>query len=323
MAVSIAAGSHPAAANDTTEVFGGAGGKPFYQPCDPGSSIGVQATSGAWANDIAPLCAAYDPSTMTMGTTKLMKQHGGSNGGRIQPEQRCESNNAAIYSMLVQTTLNDNNFAGFVDNLEIGCAIANRPSTPAEVFGRSHRRGHRGDRHREMRPRLGMQCQRQPPLPAKRLTCPQGEYAYDFTAAMGISWMHSACCARPSRSPKPHRYRRLRQCAPDPLARANRLAFAFQTGYPAGSADCNSGELLVGISAGTSGGKVSQWRQSARRDQCLSAQCTSPGAPLGSGGGPSVTCSSGAVYGARVAVATDDKRVVAFTLFCGTKLDLA
>ena len=336
--------SPPPAAATQLELKGERGltAGPDALDCAAGYATGLTARTGAWFDALGVQCATFDSATGHLVPEGRTNQSGDGGGGSPQ-DRSCPADEAIEYiqfSMFEvlhfddagatpdepdKVTLLDDiifrcrpvtaaapdyaNDPNFLIKSDDAVSISGAHSRTPSVFGSDVNYGFS---HNEI--------------------CPNGEIAVGLRVvgrsgsardAGGVLQLGMDCDAVPTLAPPSTPT----PVAPPPVvpsdyAKGESIGIGLQTGYPAGSADCNSGEVMVGIGGGIQDGKIS-----AVAPVCASGpmptSSSRTGPFLGSSSGVGATCSSGAVYGARAAVANDDKRVIAFTLFCGTKLDPA
>ncbi|MCA9421253.1 MAG: hypothetical protein KC592_09550 [Nitrospira sp.] len=128
----IAALSTPAIAGDTP-VEGGPGGNPFRADCPKGSYlIGLAGRTGNWVDQLAPICAPWQPTEHVLGASSIGKSHGTSTGGK--PQQKTCPSDQVIYDLGFYISIGDQEQHKFIDSIYANCKTIKPPPHGDSTF---------------------------------------------------------------------------------------------------------------------------------------------------------------------------------------------
>lgn len=122
-----------AGATDTPPI-GGPGGIPFRAECPKGSYlVGLAGRTGAWVDQIAPICAPWLSDKGVFGATSIGQPHGASRGGKPRQSSCLGSgiNHRVLQAWIVTTLRSDNRF---IESIKGHCISAVPPAATATVY---------------------------------------------------------------------------------------------------------------------------------------------------------------------------------------------
>lgn len=118
-----------------TPAQGALGGVNFRAECPVGSFlVGFSGRTGAWIDQLAPVCARLSADRSTLGASMVGQAHGTSRGGNPIPGRLCGTN-SVIVVLLHWMTIGDSGEQKFVKGMNGECLTASGQEGVAAAFG--------------------------------------------------------------------------------------------------------------------------------------------------------------------------------------------